>query len=348
VKGNDALAKFKDLWDGQSSGRHMAGEVTFAGVKDLKPFKWGKVLTNSARSTFLNCQQKYQYSYVYGLAPRKPSIPFLVGGLFHNEMEYMYKTWKLDEEAMRDRVGDACEKACKTPGLRAEESDLIWMQQAVVVGMVKGYKQKYLAEDRKAWDLIEAEGVFKADLPDGWRYTGKKDLVVRSKKTKRLLLVEHKTAGRIDAGYVAKLPMDNQILGYAWSQRESGGEKFGGIVYNVVKKPQIRQKQSESLRQFLRRVEDEYYLNPGAYFYREPILFNDSDLDRFGRETVKFIKHVDRAQRENDFIQNAGHCTAMGTCPFMKLCLDGVTKENLLHYRIKERAHEELPEERGD
>jgi hypothetical protein len=346
MKGNDALGRLREMWEGQT--RRMVGEVTFATAKHLKPFKWGKTLTNSARSTFLNCQQKYQYSYIYGLAPRAPSIPFLVGGLFHNELELMYTSGKLNEKAMRKRVGDACEAACRFPGMKADASDAIWMQQAVVCGMVKGYNQHYLKKDLAMFEVVEAEGSFFAKLPGGWTYHGKKDMVVRRKKNKKLVLMEHKTAGRIDAGYVAKLPMDNQILGYGWAQRESAGEKFDEIIYNVTKKPQIRQRQTESLHQFFKRVEDDYYLNPGTYFYRETLLFSDKDLDRFGAQLKKFTVKIDEAQKNNDFIQNAGHCTAMGTCPFMKLCLEGINKETLLHYRVKERAHEELPESKGD
>jgi hypothetical protein len=232
--------------------------------------------------------------------------------------------------------------------MTADDSDLIWMQQAVVCGMVKGYKARYLKDDLLKWKVVEAEGSFNAKLPDGWTYLGKKDLVVRDLKKKHLLLVEHKTAGQINAGYVAKLPMDNQILGYAWSQRESGGEKFGGVVYNVTKKPGIRQKQTETLRQYFKRVEDDYMLNPVSYFYRETLVFTDADLDRFGRELKKFVRKIDIAQKENDFLQNAGHCTQMGTCPFMKLCLEGVNKDTLLHFRVKAQAHEELPEAKGD
>lgn len=338
-----ALDAVRQMWDGHS--RRMAQEVTFAGLKNLKPFKYGKVLTNSARSTFLSCPQKYQYSYVYGLAPRKPQIPFLVGGLFHNELEILYTTGKLNNSAMEERVGKACESASNFPGVSAEDSDIIWMQQAVVRGMVRGYAQEYLKKDMKDFEVVEAEGSFRANLPGGWIYRGKKDLVLRRKKNKKLVLMEHKTAGRIDASYVAKLPLDNQILGYGWAQREAEGQTFHEIIYNVTKKPQIRQSQKESLKEFLKRVEDDYYVNPVKYFYRETLTFTDRDLDRFGKELNRFVRNIDRAQADGDFFQNSGHCTAMGVCPFMRLCLEGVNKDTLLHYRVKERAHEELPED---
>lgn len=348
--------RLKAVWEGT---RSLAGEVSFAGLKDLKAFQYGKELTNSARQTYLHCPQKYEYSYVYGLAPRRQSIPFLVGGLFHDELDKMYTAGELDAEGMAKRVAEACERACSTEGITAEDSDKIWMQQSIVKGMLTGYAALYLEKDMDAWEILETEGSFEVHLPGGWVYRGKKDMVIRNKKTNMVFLVEHKTTARLDAGYVAKLPMDNQILGYAWARREmiqqdpkaaKGMRPFAGVVYNVTKKPQIRQRQTETLAQYLKRVEEDYALNAGTYFYRETLTFSDADLDRFEKQLKLFISHIDRAHEEKSFIQNAGHCTAMGVCPFMSLCLNGVNKETLLHFRIKGRAHEELadaaPEEK--
>jgi PD-(D/E)XK nuclease superfamily len=310
----------------------------------LRAFAGGKTLTNSARSVFLNCRKKYQYSYVFGLAPRKPSVPFLVGGLFHEELDRMYSEGAFDAEGMKKRVAKACEAASRLEGLTPEDSERIFVQQAVVHGAVGAYAGKYLRDDLKAWEVVEAEGSFRVGLPNGWSYHGKTDLVGRDRRTRRLRLVEHKTAGRLDAAYVAKLPLDNQILGYAWAKREQGLD-LDGVTYNVTKKPQIRQRQNETLNDFYRRIEQDYADRPGEYFYRETLRFSNKDVDRFAEELKRFTREIDRCAKEKFFYQNTSQCTALGVCPFMKLCCDGVNKENLMLYRIKERAHEEIPEE---
>ncbi len=333
---------FDSKWAGGM--RKMVGGQPFAGLAKLKAFENGKTLTNSARSTFLNCRKKYEYTYVYGLASRKPSIPFLVGGLFHNELDEMYTNGVFDEDAARKRIDDACEKASGQEGLTPDDSDKIWMQKAIVLGMVRGYAKFYLKDDLKKWKIIRCEGSFTVELPGGWTYRGKTDMVVEDRKTKKRFLVEHKTAGRLDAGYVAKLPLDNQIIGYAWADREQGNN-YDGVVYNVAKKPTIRLKGNETQSQFLKRVEDEYVLYPAKYFYREPLEFSDANLDRFGEELKKFVKNIDRAHDEKDFYQNTTQCTSMGVCPFMRLCIEGVNKETLMMYRVKAQAHEELPAE---
>ncbi len=329
------------LWN---NPRRFAGD-TFAGLAKLKPFPHGKDLTNSARSSFLNCRRKYQYSYVYGLAPRKPSIPFLVGGLYHNALDRAYTNrFNIDLKAERRVAEKACEKASRAPGLSSEESDKIWTQSSIVMGLLTGYQKLYMKQDKERWEVIEAEGAFDVPLPNGWRYRGKTDLVVREKKTKAVVLVEHKTTGRLDAGYIAKLPLDNQILGYIWAKNK---EKLGirKVVYNVAKKPGIRLTQKESLKDFCKRLENEYLSNPGAYYYRETLTFEQKDVDNFATEMFKFVDEVDRCQDTKHYYQNTGQCTAMGVCPFMNLCVSGVTEDNLRMFRVKARAHEELPED---
>lgn len=334
------IDKIRALWKEE---RHLGG-ATFAGLKKLKAFENGKTLTNSARTTFLNCRKKYEYSYVYGLAPRKPSIPFLVGGLFHDELDRMYTNGDFDEGEARLRISKACAKASRQEGLTSDDSEKIFMQQAIAMGAVKGYANKYLEADLKLWEVVEAEGAFKIEMPGGWSYWGKTDLVIKEKKSGKIKLVEHKTAGKLDAAYVAKLPLDNQILGYAWAKLEQK-VKLQGVIYNVTKKPQIRQRQNETLNDFYRRVENEYIERPEEYFYRESLQFSGDDIKRFSDELKKFLNEIDRCHDEDFFYQNTSHCTAMGMCPFIKLCTDGTSKENLMLYRVKGRAHEEIPEE---
>ncbi len=169
-------------------------------------------------------------------------------------------------------------------------------------------------------------------------------MVVRERKSGRVKLVEHKTAGRLDAAYVAKLPLDNQIIGYAWAKGKEK-VKLEGVVYNVTKKPSIRLRQNETLNDFYKRIESEYTERPEEYFYRESLSFSPDDLKRFETELTRFMGEIDRCHKEDFFYQNTSQCTAMGVCPFMKLCCEGATKENLMLYRVKGRPHEEIPEE---
>jgi hypothetical protein len=115
----------------------------------------------------------------------------------------------------------------------------------------------------------------------------------------KLGLVEHKTTTILDANYLAKLPMDSQILSYAISckKEKSIGKYPDFIVYNVAKKSQIRLKQTETMEQFAKRLVDEYMMNPSAYFYREILSFSKADFQKLPVNPAFHGDSIDRHHR---------------------------------------------------
>lgn len=324
----------------------QAGQRTVAPTqviaRGLPDIRWEGRLTNSARNTFLNCRRKFEFSYLRRLSPRAPSIPFLVGGLVHEALDRIYKTWEFDEAEERKIASERCETACKEAAITEQQSDKIWEQQAVVMGILRGYAKHYMAKDKKEWKVVQAEGAFKYSLPNGWTAEGKRDLVVTRKKDNALGLVEHKTASRIDAGYVAKLPLDSQILGYANSMKKEFGKLPKFICYNVMKKSGLRRKQAESFDEFTRRIEEEYLGAPTMYFYRETLSFSEKDVQAYEQELIRFSEEMDKTIKSGYFYVNTSHCTAMGICPFLPLCAQGVNKDNLGRYMERANVHAEL------
>lgn len=320
-------------------GKEVKGQLV---VSKLPEVRWDGELTNSARSTFLTCRKKFEWSYLRRLSPRAPSIPFLVGGLYHNGLERMYRDGHFDEDEERDTVSKACEEACLTPGLTVKQSDEIWEQQAQVMGLLRGYAKRYLANDKKIWKVLETEKSFTYPLQPGWRARGKRDMVVRRRADGKIGLVEHKTARSVDAKYVAKLPLDNQIQGYANALKKSMGKLPDFVVYNVAKKSQLRKKQSETFEAYCKRVENDFVLNPANYYYRETLIITQTDAQRYETEQRRFAVEMERAIKEKYFYLNTNACTQMGICPFMGLCISGPTRENLSKFRERVSTHEEL------
>lgn len=310
----------------------------------LPEARWTGELTNSARSTFLNCRKKFEWQYMRRLSPRAPSIPFLVGGLVHNGLERIYKAGRYDEVRERRIVEAACEKACLDSSLNPQQSDDVWEQQALIMGILRGYVKLYLKSDLAKFTVKECEHSFTYPLPNGWTAQGKRDMVVIRKSDRKVGLVEHKTAGRVDAKYVAKLPLDNQIIGYANSIKKQTGRLPDFIMYNVMKKSQLRKSKKETFEAFMRRIEQDYVLNPVNYFYRETLTFSAVDVQRFEKELVLFVGEMQRAIEDGYYYKNTGQCTAMGVCPYMGLCISGPTRENLSKFRERAALHEELAE----
>jgi hypothetical protein len=170
---------------------------------------------------------------------------------------------------------------------------------------------------------------------------GKIDLQIRSKKDGRYGIMEHKTAAQINVGYVSKIAMDRQTLRYAWAAQEVSGNRMDFVVYNVIKKPGIRQKRDESFSQYVRRVEAMYQDDPNA-FYREVIPLSQDLIAKVPDDDRHIVAEIDRA-RKIGFYQNPAHCYAYNSvCPYMRLCVEGVNPDTLADFRRKESPHEEL------
>ena len=315
-------------------------------VRNLPKIKWDNTLTNSARSTFWNCRKKFEWSYLRRLSPRAPFVPFLVGGLVHDGLDRMYSNKKMNEAEERCIAEEACEKACMEKSLTGWQSDKMWEQQAVVMGILRGYEKLYLKKDLKNWKIIAPESEFAYDFYKGkkgtWQYRGKRDLLVRRKKDNAFGLVEHKTTAMLNAGYIAKLPLDSQILGYASSVLKEFKKLPDFVLYNVMKKTQLRKTQRETFDAYMKRVEKDYLLSPTSYFYRETLSFSKRDIANFDTELLSFAKEMERSIKEGYFYKNTTHCTAMGVCQFMALCIEGPTPLNLSRFKERKKIHDEL------
>ena len=309
----------------------------------VKEFEFAEV-TNSARSTFTNCRKKFYWQYICRLTPNMTAKALMIGSLFHAALETIYKELQYNKEEMDMTIDKGVEEKvneCSSP----EESDILWNQAALIKGLVEGYAKHYLAQDKKTWKIIAPETTFAFPLKNGWLNRGMRDLLIT--RNGKLGLVEHKTTTILDANYLAKLPMDSQILSYAIScKREKSIGKYPDfIVYNVARKAQIRQKQSENSQQFHTRMRDEYLMNPTAYFYREVLSFNKSDLEAYENDLEKFAAEMQRSIKEKYYYCNYGACTQWGTCPYMQLCQAkkaSTFNEAMMSYRVKDVAHEEL------
>ena len=272
------------------------------------------------------------------LTPIKASLPFLVGGLFHDGLEKFYDG-KFKEQTFRKYVQDKIEAAMEA-ATSSQESELLWVQEIVVMGMLSGYIERYAKQDKVQWKIIAPETDFTFKLQNGMTYAGKRDLLVESRKTPGITLVEHKTTGYITPGYIAKLPLDNQIQIYCVSVEKEYGKLPKRVIYNIIKKPGIRQKQNESFEQYRVRVEQEYKDNLTSYFYREVVPISSLKAKEHSLELEKCACEIQRAIKEGYYYKNTTQCTSFGNCPFMPLCLKQPLAINGFNQR--ESLHSEL------
>ena len=302
-----------------------------------------KTITNSFRSTFLTCRRKAMYEYGLRLTQRGLIDYFWVGEQVHHEMELMYGTGKWSEAKFRQRLHKE-ERVAQTLCVDDLQRQKLARGAACVAGLVPAYVDAFYASDMERYEIISTESSLPA-IPIGnteWKYLGKRDMLVRERKTDNLILWENKTTAQIDAAYVGRLPLDFQILGYVWGTQIELGETVDGILYNAVQKSQLRGKQGEPSNLLAKRIEQDYRNEPSKYFYREQIKFTQDAIAGFERELLRFVEELEYCLRTNNWTMNTNACTSRGYCQFMPLCIEGPDATNIVRYRRKTSVHEEL------
>ena len=112
------------------------------------------------------------------------------------------------------------------------------------------------------------------------------------------------------------------------------------IVYNVIAKLGIKQKQSETLQQFYERMKTEYEFNLESLFYREIVPISKRQVMDYVDELSKMAQEISRCMETGFYYMNTTQCTQYGTCPYMPLCTKQKDAEFL--YVVRENAHAEL------
>lgn len=305
-------------------------------------------ISNSLAKDWKACRRKFFYNYLARLSPRKLTIPYFVGSHFHRGMQALYSK-KNPDEFIPGLIAAMDDEARKAVFLTPEEEEKLMFQSAIVAGMLRGYAD-YYSKDHKKFKVLHAEQEFEIPITPALSYVGAIDLIVEYEGG--VWIVEHKTAGRLDKNYIDRLALDTQITGYTIGARIMLKRPIAGVIYNVAKKPQIRQRKGETPPEFAQRIEDDYLARPEFYFYREEILRDTratteykaeiAELAADMQEKIKVVEDDGPEKALPHFYRNTDHCTARGPCPYLAICTKGWNKDTASLYRVRESLNPEL------
>lgn len=299
------------------------------------------VITNSSRRTFAECPMQYYWKYERLLSPTSVGTALLIGSIIHEGLALLLHNEKLPKvmKAVRKFVAKL-RKTLTGPDLEKFEKD-----STIVEGMLTAWNgHRGLMSKAKVfeWDgELAIEVPFEVELPDNIIFSGKLDVLDKWKKG--IWLGEHKTAGAVDGNYIERLYVDHQIVGYMWAVEQLLGKKLAGVLYNVLGKPQIRQrtkKQPETLAQFTTRLTNEYNTKPTQYLYSTALERRAEAVDNWPNVLAWYAKQIREARSTGVWQQFDHDCVGFGNCPFLPLCAHGESKLGLYHKR--EDLHPEL------
>jgi hypothetical protein len=294
----------------------------------------------SGLDLFMKCPRKYYYRYIMRLEKMRFELPLFVGKVIHEGIHQLYKKvpdvdpWKETEKYFQEEVHKLRKNVVLTP----EDEKEIMEQTTVIPGMLQVYAKKY-ANRIKRTVLIENEAPIVYDIfgEGKIKLVGKLDNILSYYD--RLTLHELKSSKSINLDYLNKIKVDFQTSLYFLIYNILYLKKLVGIVYDVIRKPGIRQKKNEDYQQYMVRLEQWYEATEAGdnkFFLDErstPYLSQEATFNTLHQ----VVRHMDQAKTKEDFYQNFNECFNWGKpCEMFELCHEG-EKKNLVMYKIREK-----------
>ncbi len=197
------------------------------------------------------------------------------------------------------------------------------------------WKDDFFGDNKKDW--LEIEGEFNVKVSGG-QFRGKRDGVFATKQNKKWLF-ETKTKSRFDDDILMKIiPRDFQVRSYMLAWYLEFGEHLQGVLYNVIRKPQLRKTVKETQGQFLQRIKIDINDRPDFYFSRYEVSISENEISKFSlsfqNTTLKFADFV--SANENTDVEHIHECNSVyGACPFLDYCSSNKQDTSLLHVKTK-------------
>ena len=149
---------------------------------------------------------------------------------------------------------------------------------------------------------------------------GKKDLIYYDDLDK-LWLMETKTRSKINIENMSlRLMIDLQNLFYVTAEEIEAKEKVEGVLYNIIRKPQIKQGKDIS-RAFHKRLQKDIRLRKDFYFLRYPTIYTQKDKETFLNDFVIICSEIMDMQKFKVIPYRARVvCEVPYPCEFLKAC----------------------------
>lgn len=247
------------------------------------------------------------------------------GSLIHALLESWYgdsSEQRISSEApvVFQRVARDWEKRAAKEGDKPEE---VQADLAMAKAVFPAYVARWHADDSKRkW--VEVEQVFDFVDSFGFRRRGKIDSVFEAKNS-ALWVLETKTASQISEDTLSQaLAFDFQSLWYVQAVEAKLRRKVAGVLYNVVRVPQIGKGDDKASGGFVEKVRADIEKRPEFYFVRFEIPFSKGARERFSAETeAKLVEFRQWLDGKIPTYKNEFACRAKWNCSFLPVCACG-------------------------
>jgi len=330
---------------------------------------------------FQTCPKKCEIRHIRGIYPLEKERKLWLGGLVHIGLETWFDSGNM--ELVVNRINAERSKAFTT----YQNFDFLFDINEVInqaIGILHAYVQQYPQE---IFTIELVETVFEHPIINPktgaksktFYLLGKIDGVVKNPDG-TLWVLEHKTASDITANYLERLWGDYQLKIYVHLLQQLGFPVVGSI-YDIVKKPTIRQKREqpeETEAEFKIRYDeacsknksgktnikrelgkpaesDESYIDriiewyaqsspDNLTFHREEIFFTEKDKEEISNFLWFATQNFLFCQRAGYFPRNTANCMNKynSLCEYHKLCSSDENPNILNSFYTTREQREEI------
>jgi len=297
------------------------------------------VLTSSEIGTWKACPRKWWFKYHEGLEPLKPKPAPYFGSLVHVGLGAHYGGQD-PFEAMQEHL-----TSNTSPWGDDEAEHNIGIAEVLVGGLLARDPVRAMEHEVVA---VEKEFIVPLKTATGrkspkFSLAGKIDLVTKDPHGNAWLW-DWKTGSReLDTD---RLQIDDQMAYYMWAQWQLGLKPIG-IIYYLIRKPQIRIRKNEDSDAYFKRLSVEVGLTapfngtqprPEWYYQKSAIVKSPRDLDQIGKELIAIARTIGKGATW----RNPDACRYHG-CVYRELCLSDSKLARKAGFK-QTRKHSELQE----
>jgi hypothetical protein len=299
-------------------------------------------VTFSLLTTWKNCRERARL-FLNGWTSKKNSLGLVFGGLVHGITQRMYEAVRdgelteLPSEKFIKKVCKEVEEIWKRENPRADGESLQYLEYSMI--LLEALMPEYFKYWKRDFSLLwsEVEKTFKNAIsiehPNGrvmkTFIRGKMDGAYRRKPKARPWLLETKSKSNLgergESDIADILPHELQVNIYLLNLLWIGKVLPDGLLYNIIRRPGLRQKKSESIIKFARRVAEDVRKRPEWYFVRIQMSVSKRDLDKNELELRDMVSDfllwwngLAGHYKNSDACQNK-----YGVCAMLPICARG-------------------------
>lgn len=298
-----------------------------------------------------------------GLSPSKVGKPLVEGSFIHDTLEDVYRSFDKGAKWSMRTGTEAAERVLAkwvkdNPAARGEQVEEMERLCGITEVLIAGYLRQWRIDKRRQWLALEKEFAIEtpfmpAEDKRGQRRTypikirGKVDGLFCTRKEEHWLL-ETKTKSLWDTGSLLLwLPFDIQTVTYIGALEKERNVKIAGVVYNLIRRPQLRQGKKESTSDFLDRLAADIKQRPDFYYQRIECSLDQEERNRLAQEISYRLSEIRRWVELGckAVCRNSAVCLHLhGTnrpCDYLPLC-SGSVEPTDPRYRFRSTCYEEL------